>query len=176
MFSESDLEHYLTGYWLTDFANFSAFVFHSLPELNWAGFYLDHGDRLRLGPFSGKPACMEIAYDRGVCGAAYTKRGPLIVPDALDFPGHIACDPASRSEMVLPLLLGDECVGVFDLDSPRAGRFGPSDLRLVEGWLNLLMRKNAEKFASGLPWLLPACQGCFRAAWRQFPGKNDLPA
>ncbi len=131
------LEHHLTGRWLTDLANFSAFVFHQLPNLNWAGFYLNDGSKLVLGPFIGRPACTEIAYTRGVCGSSFSQGRTVLVPDVHEFPGHIACDSASQSEMVVPL--GN--LGVFDLDSPTIGRFTESDRRNVESWVSILLEK-----------------------------------
>jgi GAF domain-containing protein len=136
-----ELEAYFTGIWLTDCANFAAFTFHEMPDLNWAGFYFSDGEKLRLGPFSGRPACTEIRFDRGVCGAAYTNRKPLLVADVDEFPGHIGCDSASRSELVIPLLVAGSCVGVFDLDSPRLARFEDSDRAGVQLWLDSLLRR-----------------------------------
>ena len=136
-----ELQAQLTGHWLTDCANFAAFVMDRVPNLNWAGFYLDDGKKLILGPFVGKPACTEIAYTRGVCGAAFTKRETLLVPDVHEFPGHIACDSASRSEMVLPLMVGGECYGVLDLDAPTLARFTEEDRRGIDLWLSLLLGK-----------------------------------
>lgn len=147
----AELEAYLTGRWLTDFANFSAFVFDRLPNLNWAGFYLDDGASLRLGPFVGKPACTEIRYDRGVCGAAFSRREALLVPDVHHFPGHIACDSASRSEMVLPLLFRGEAWGVFDLDSPLLSRFTEEDRARLERWLSKLVNRIGPRL-SDRPW------------------------
>ena len=116
--------------WLANSANTAALLFHALPELNWAGFYLRRrggtGD-LVLGPFQGRPACVRIGPGRGVCGAAVVQRRSLVVADVRDFPGHIACDPASRSELVVPLVVGEESVGVLDLDSPTPGRFDQMD-------------------------------------------------
>lgn len=108
-------------------ANLSALIFHSLPDLNWAGFYLYDGTELVLGPFQGKPACVRIALNAGVCGAAARERRTQRVQDVHDFPGHIACDPASRSEVVVPLYVNDQLLGVLDLDSPRPGRFDAVD-------------------------------------------------
>lgn len=108
-------------------ANLSALVYHALPSLNWVGFYFFDGQELVVGPFQGQPACVRIALDKGVCGAAATSRATQRVEDVLAFPGHIACDAASRSELVVPLLRGDELIGVFDLDSPAPGRFTPED-------------------------------------------------
>ena len=114
-------------------ANTSALVFQLLPEINWAGFYfLRTGDELVLGPFQGKPACIRIAVGRGVCGTAVAERRPILVEDVLAFPGHIACDSDSRSELVVPLVRGDRIVGVLDLDSPRLGRFDAADRAGVE--------------------------------------------
>src|SRR6266436_2922872 len=108
-------------------ANFSSLVFHSLPDLNWAGFYLVKGDELVLGPFQGHPACVRIAFGKGVCGTAAAKRVTTIVPNVHEFPGHIACDSASNSEIVVPLTKGDQLIGVLDLDSPIDGRFDSED-------------------------------------------------
>lgn len=108
-------------------ANLSALVYHSLPDLNWAGFYFFDGTELVVGPFQGLPACVRIPLDRGVCGAAASSRQTQRVEDVDAFPGHIACDSASRSELVVPLVLEGELLGVFDLDSPRPGRFDADD-------------------------------------------------
>jgi GAF domain-containing protein len=108
-------------------ANMAALLWHALPDLNWAGFYLLRGDELVLGPFQGKPACVRIAIGRGVCGTAAARRAAIVVPDVEAFPGHIACDGASRSELVVPLVAGDRLIGVLDLDSPRLARFDDSD-------------------------------------------------
>ncbi|MFA5683273.1 MAG: GAF domain-containing protein [Lysobacteraceae bacterium] len=108
-------------------ANLSALVYHALPDLNWVGFYFFDGRELVVGPFQGRPACVRIALDRGVCGAAATTRQTQRVEDVNAFPGHIACDAASRSELVVPLYRGESLVGVFDLDSPLPGRFDAED-------------------------------------------------
>ena len=108
-------------------ANLSALIWHTLPDLNWAGFYLFDGNELVLGPFQGKPACVRIALGRGVCGSAALRRQTMVVADVHAFPGHIACDSASNSEIVVPLLRGSELLGVLDLDSPRSGRFDVED-------------------------------------------------
>ncbi len=114
--------------WLANLANTAALIFHTLPDLNWAGFYLLRGEgELVLGPFQGKPACVRIAPGRGVCGGAVTQRRSLVVPDVHAFPGHIACDAASRSELVVPMMLAGRVLGVLDLDSPRPGRFDEED-------------------------------------------------
>jgi GAF domain-containing protein len=108
-------------------ANAAAALYHALPELNWAGFYFLRDGELVLGPFQGRPACVRIALGRGVCGTAAAERRSIVVPDVEAFPGHIACDAASRSELVVPLLNGDTLLGVLDLDSPRPGRFDDAD-------------------------------------------------
>lgn len=109
-------------------ANFSALVYHSLPQLNWAGFYLYDGRELVLGPFQGKPACIRIALGRGVCGTAAQTRQTQLVADVNTFAGHIACDAASQSEIVVPLVRADGTLfGVWDVDSPVLGRFDDQD-------------------------------------------------
>ncbi|KAF1704324.1 GAF domain-containing protein [Pseudoxanthomonas kaohsiungensis] len=113
-------------------ANLSALVFHALPQLNWVGFYFYDGAELVVGPFQGLPACIRIPLDKGVCGAAASSRQTQRVADVHAFPGHIACDSASRSELVVPLLDGDRLVGVFDVDSPVADRFDADDQRGLE--------------------------------------------
>ncbi len=114
-------------------ANLSALLFHQLPNLNWAGFYLFDGTELVVGPFQGLPACVRIPLDRGVCGAAARTRHTQRVEDVHAFPGHIACDAASRSELVVPLLHADgRLFGVLDLDSPLPARFTMDDQRGIE--------------------------------------------
>jgi L-methionine (R)-S-oxide reductase len=123
-------------------ANFSSLVFHSLPEVNWAGFYLLKEGELVLGPFQGKPACIRIAIGKGVCGTAAERRQTLLVANVHDFPGHIACDSDSNSEIVVPLIKGNELLGVFDVDSPSVARFDEEDAsglnRLVEIFMGSL--------------------------------------
>jgi L-methionine (R)-S-oxide reductase len=113
-------------------ANTSALIYDALPDLNWAGFYLYKSGELVLGPFQGKPACVRIALGRGVCGTAATRRETVRVEDVHAFPGHIACDSASNSEIVIPLIRGSELLGVLDLDSPKLRRFGAADQRGLE--------------------------------------------
>jgi L-methionine (R)-S-oxide reductase len=112
---------------LANTANMAALLYQGLPELNWAGFYFMRGGELVLGPFQGKVACVRIALGRGVCGTAAQRRETVVVPDVHAFPGHIACDPASRSEIVVPLIQGGDLVGVLDVDSPGKGRFDQDD-------------------------------------------------
>ena len=117
-------------------AQFSAFLFHELPDLNWAGFYLVKDGELVLGPFQGKVACVRIAFGRGVCGTAAATRQTQVVPDVHAFAGHIACDSASASEIVVPLIRDGELIGVLDIDSPKHARFDAEDeagvVRLAE--------------------------------------------
>lgn len=113
-------------------ANAASLLWHRLPRLNWAGFYLLRDGELVLGPFQGKPACTRIALSRGVCGAAASRRETVNVPDVSRFPGHIACDSASRSELVVPLLREGRLLGVLDLDSPDLGRFDAGTQRVAE--------------------------------------------
>lgn len=113
-------------------ANFAAFVYHELPRINWAGFYFPAQDGLVLGPFAGKPACTRLPSGRGVCGRSFTRRESVIVDDVAAFADHIVCDSASRSELVVPLLLEGEIYGVFDIDSPDPARFSAQDRAGVE--------------------------------------------
>jgi L-methionine (R)-S-oxide reductase len=108
-------------------ANFAALIFHSLPDLNWAGFYFLKDGELVLGPFQGQPACVRIAFGKGVCGTAAAKRETVVVPNVHEFPGHIACDSASNSEIVVPIFKDERLIGVLDLDSPSIGRFDNDD-------------------------------------------------
>jgi L-methionine (R)-S-oxide reductase len=108
-------------------ANMSALIYQFLPDLNWAGFYFMRGPELVLGPFQGKTACVRIAVGRGVCGTAVERKASIVVPDVHAFPGHIACDSASRSELVVPLIKNGQALGVLDLDSPNPNRFDDED-------------------------------------------------
>lgn len=135
---------------IANLANTSALLFQALPQLNWAGFYLWQADarqgegELVLGPFQGKPACVRIAAGRGVCGTAVERRATVLVPDVHAFPGHIACDVASNSEIVVPLIHGDRTrgalIGVLDLDSPIKNRFDDSDREGLERIVATLLR------------------------------------
>ena len=120
-------------------ANFAALVFHSLPDLNWAGFYFVKEGELVLGPFQGKPACMRIAFGRGVCGAAAAKCVTTIVPNVHEFPGHIACDMESNSEIVVPLMKNERFIGVLDVDSPSLSRFDEVDAAGLDTLLKILL-------------------------------------
>ena len=118
---------------LANAANFCALLFSSLPDLNWAGLYFLDAGQLVLGPFQGRVACVRIGMGKGVCGTAALRGETLIVPDVHEFPGHIACDAASRSEIVLPLVQGERLWGVLDLDSPKLARFDADDAAGLEG-------------------------------------------
>ena len=124
-------------------ANLSALVFNSLPELNWVGFYFFDGNELVVGPFQGQPACVRIALGRGVCGTAAATGQTQRVADVDAFPGHIPCDSASRSELVVPLVLGESLIGVFDFDSPVGDRFDEDDQRGLERLAQLFLESLA---------------------------------
>ena len=137
---------------IANMANVAALLFAALPDVNWAGFYRNVGGELVLGPFQGRPACIRIPFGRGVCGAAAASLEPQRIDDVLAFPGHIACDAASRSEVVVPLLRGDELIGVFDLDSPTPARFDEEDeagcvklIQRLEGRLGGMAKAPAER-------------------------------
>jgi L-methionine (R)-S-oxide reductase len=121
-------------------ANAAAAIFNSLPHLNWAGFYFLRDDTLVLGPFQGRPACVRIKIGDGVCGTAARERRSIVVPDVDAFPGHIACDTASRSELVVPLLDEDRLLGVLDLDSPDLARFDTVDQTGCEALAAIIVR------------------------------------
>ena len=122
---------------VANMANVAALLWESLPDLNWAGFYRNVGGELVLGPFQGRPACIRIPFGKGVCGAAAASREAQCVADVHAFPGHIACDAASRSELVVPIVHDGALVGVLDLDSPHPGRFDAED---VAGCVELAQR------------------------------------
>ena len=120
-------------------ANTAALIYHGLPDLNWAGFYFRNGAELVLGPFQGKPACVRIPIGKGVCGTAAAQGTTVLVPDVHDFPGHIACDTDSRSELVVPLIEDGAVTGVLDLDSPLPARFDELDRAGCEQLVALLL-------------------------------------
>jgi GAF domain-containing protein len=124
---------------LANAANLTALFFNALPDLNWLGFYLLRGGELVLGPFQGNVACVRIGVGRGVCGTAAHELKTIVVPDVHAFPGHIACDPASRSELVIPLLRGERLLGVLDVDSPLENRFETEDVKGLEAAAKLLV-------------------------------------
>lgn len=128
--------------YLANAANFAALVFHTLPEINWSGFYFLQNDELILGPFQGKPACVRINLGRGVCGTAAQKRTTLVIENVHEFPGHIACDAASNSEIVVPLIKNNNLIGVFDVDSPLTKRFDRSDRIGLEKSLEIFLQSS----------------------------------
>jgi L-methionine (R)-S-oxide reductase len=130
----TDLRALLTGErdLIANAANMASLLYHTLPALNWAGFYLLKEGELVLGPFHGKPACVRIAIGKGVCGTAAARRETVLVADVDAFPGHIACDSASRSELVVPILKQGEILGVLDMDSPILNRFDAIDQEACE--------------------------------------------
>ena len=129
----------------TDFianaANFSSLLYHSLPDVNWAGLYLLKDGELVLGPFQGKPACVRIAIGKGVCGTAAEQRQTILVDNVHEFPGHIACDSASNSEIVVPLVDREQLIGVLDLDSPLLARFDDEDARGLNELVTLFIEE-----------------------------------
>ncbi len=125
---------------VANLANAAALLWHTLPDLNWAGFYLMRDGELVLGPFQGKPACVRIAVGTGVCGTAVAREASVLVEDVHAFPGHIACDADSRAELVTPLRENGRVIGVLDLDSPTAGRFTLADQAGCERLVQVLER------------------------------------
>jgi len=129
--------------WIANLANTAALLWHSLPNINWVGFYLLKHGELVLGPFQGKPACVRIALGKGVCGTAAAQRRTLVVPNVHEFAGHIACDSASNSEIVVPLIKNGELFGVLDVDSPVLARFGVEDQASLEAMAAILMANSS---------------------------------
>ena len=147
----------------------AALIYHGLPDLNWAGFYFSTGGELVLGPFQGRPACLRIAIGQGVCGTAAARGEAVLVADVHEFPGHIACDPASRSELVVPLIEDGEVIGVLDLDSPLLARFDEADRRGCEELATLFVDHHRQRLTpaeypedvdpqSGCRLPLPRCE------------------
>lgn len=128
-------------------ANFSSLLYHSLPELNWVGFYLYKDGELVLGPFQGKPACVRIEIGKGVCGTAAEVRETVVVENVHEFPGHIACDSASNSEIVVPLIKEDQLIGVLDLDSPVLKRFDDKDAKGLNDLARILIDSSSSEFS-----------------------------
>jgi GAF domain-containing protein len=121
-------------------ANTSALLYERLDQINWVGFYFRRGEELVVGPFQGRPACVRIGLGQGVCGWAAAHRATIVVPDVHEFPGHIACDAASNSEIVVPMMVRDAVVGVLDLDSPVRGRFDRADREGLEQIVAVFVR------------------------------------
>jgi L-methionine (R)-S-oxide reductase len=137
----SQLYHLLEGErdFLANTANFSALLFNTMPDVNWVGFYFYKGGGLVLGPFQGKPACVRIAIGKGVCGTAAEKMKTVVVKNVHEFSGHIACDSASNSEIVVPLIKQGKLLGVLDIDSPQLARFDEEDKAGLENLVELLI-------------------------------------
>ncbi|HEV7681023.1 MAG TPA: GAF domain-containing protein [Pyrinomonadaceae bacterium] len=125
-------------------ANFAALLYHSVPDLNWAGLYLRKGNELVLGPFQGQPACVRIPIGKGVCGTAAEQRQTILVDNVHEFPGHIACDSASNSEIVVPLLAEENLIGVLDLDSPSLARFDEEDAKGLNELAEIFLERSSE--------------------------------
>lgn len=138
---------------LANAAIFVAFVFDALPDINWLGIYVLRDNELVLGPFQGKPACVRIPMGRGVCGAAAEQMMTLRVPDVHDFDGHIVCDLASRSEIVVPLISDGRLLGVFDIDSPQLARFSNRDQEGVESLCELFIRSLKRKNGTAIEFI-----------------------
>jgi len=146
-------------------ANAAALIRELVPDLNWAGFYFLRGGQLIVGPFQGRVACVRIPLGQGVCGKAAQRRATVIVPDVHQFPGHIVCDAASNSEIVVPLIAQERLVGVLDLDSPSYGRFGPQDAVGLEVL--------AVRLAAACDWRLAGIDG-FDAGWTGRGGRREV--
>lgn len=125
--------------YLANLANSSALLFQMMADINWAGFYLRKKEELILGPFQGKTACVRIEKGSGVCGTAYAQQKTMLVEDVQQFSGHIACDPDSRSEIVIPLIIGGELIAVLDIDSPLKSRFDEIDRKYLEEFVKILI-------------------------------------
>ncbi len=127
---------------ITNFANFSALLFNSMENVNWVGFYVFTGKELLLGPFQGKPACVRLQLGKGVCGTSFATNETLVVDNVDEFPGHIACDAESKSEIVIPIAKDGDLYGVLDIDSPKLSRFDENDKKNLEILLNLLVENS----------------------------------
>lgn len=143
---QSQLRSLLEGErdFIANAANFAALLYHSLPDLNWAGLYLRKGNELVLGPFQGQPACVRIPIGKGVCGTAAEQRQTILVDNVHEFPGHIACDSASNSEIVVPLLAQEDLIGVLDLDSPSLARFDDDDAKGLNELAEIFLESSSE--------------------------------
>lgn len=124
---------------LSNYANFTSYIFHEFSHISWAGFYFSNNKHLYLGPFQGQIACEVINFNEGVCGLSYSTKKPIIVANVHEFPGHIACDSGSNSELVIPLIKDEEVIGVLDLDSYQFSRFNEIDLELFQKLVDILL-------------------------------------
>lgn len=138
----AEVEALTSSFWLSNLSNVSSLVFNGMADLNWVGFYLCVAPQvMKLGPFCGLPACLEIPFGKGVCGSAARTRATQVVADVDAFPRHIACDSMSKSEVVVPIVVEDRLIGVFDIDSPLLNRFDSDDIRLFESIARILQEK-----------------------------------
>lgn len=137
----NELPHFMTDSWVTNLSNSAALLYQHLPDINWVGFYLKKGESLILGPFCGKPACMEIKLGQGVCGTSAIQRQTILVQDVHQFEGHIACDSASQSEIVIPIIQNGRLIGVLDVDSPLLSRFDFKDAQELENLVQVIVSK-----------------------------------
>lgn len=128
---------------IANMANLSALIYHSIEDLNWAGFYLYKDGELVLGPFQGLPACVRLQLNKGVCGTAAALRKTVVVPDVHQFEGHVACDSASNSEVVVPIIIDNKVIGVLDIDSPKFDRFDPKLVEFMEQIVECLIKASA---------------------------------
>lgn len=128
---------------IANMANLSALIYHSIEDLNWAGFYLYKDGELVLGPFQGLPACVRLQLNKGVCGTAAALRKTVVVPDVHQFEGHVACDSASNSEVVVPIIIDNKVIGVLDIDSPKFDRFDPKLVGFMEQIVECLIKASA---------------------------------
>ena len=140
-------------------ANFSSLLFHSLPDVNWVGFYLLKDSELVLGPFQGQPACVRIAMGKGVCGTAAELLQTVVVENVHEFPGHIACDTASNSEIVVPLIKQGQLIGVLDLDSPSLGRFDDEDAEGLNELVQIFLESSERLGPNGRPLVAAPLKG-----------------
>lgn len=136
-----ELEALMTGFWLTDFSNFSAYLYETMQDINWVGFYVSDGQKLRLGPFCGKPACTEILFSKGVCGKAFREAQTIIVDNVDHFPGHIICDSNSKSEIAIPIFISGQLSAILDVDAPILSRFTKEDQIQIESAVRILSIK-----------------------------------
>jgi len=159
---------------VSNLANAASLLYHTLPEINWAGVYLLRGGTLRLGPFMGQPACVEIPIGKGVCGSACAEDRTFLVPDVHSFPGHIACDAASNSEIVIPLHVGGALYGVLDIDSPVTGRFSETDREGLERFalaLEQALSQRTDDFAAGR---IARAEDYAKTLFRENAGGHDV--
>lgn len=128
---------------IANMSNMASFLYHELTDINWVGFYINKNDELVLGPFQGKVACVRIPIGKGVCGSAARDKKTIVVADVHSFDGHIACDSASNSEIVIPVIVENKIIAVFDIDSPLYNRFSESDKKLLENLVDIFIKNTS---------------------------------